>query len=164
MLQLPPVRPGSGQRPERPRHGFTVAHVVAVLDGSGVFDGSLGRKPEPVPPVAPVLAAAFLHKLKSFLSSPMPSYPTIRLYLVARLEPPMDENEVALVLPEAGELTLLEQDGQAARDYARESLAPATRRAHQGRCGCVCSRSELEVRAQNLDMLVQLRVGRGRTP
>jgi len=41
----------------------------------------------------------------------------------------MTDTEVALVLPEAGELALLEQDGQAARDYARESLSPATRRA-----------------------------------
>ena len=39
----------------------------------------------------------------------------------------MDDNELALVLPEAGALALLEQDGQAARDYARESLAPAPR-------------------------------------
>ena len=38
----------------------------------------------------------------------------------------MDDNEVALVLPEPGTLALLEEDGQAARDYAREALAPAT--------------------------------------
>jgi hypothetical protein len=43
----------------------------------------------------------------------------------------MTDTEVALVLPGAGELKLLEQDGQAARDYARESLSPATRRAYQ---------------------------------
>ena len=79
----------------------------------------------------PVLAAAFLRKLKIFSSSPMPSYPTIMRYLVARLEPPMDDNELALMLPEPGALALLEHDGQAARDYARESLAPATRRAYQ---------------------------------
>lgn len=59
----------------------------------------------------------------------MPSYPTIIEYLVGRLEPPMDDNEVALVLPEPGALALLDHDGQAARDFARESLAPATRRA-----------------------------------
>ena len=34
-------------------------------------------------------------------------------------------------MPEAGALALLQQDGQAARDYARESLAPATRQAYQ---------------------------------
>lgn len=43
----------------------------------------------------------------------------------------MTDTDVALVLPEAEELALLEQDGQAARDYARESLSPATRRAYQ---------------------------------
>ena len=42
----------------------------------------------------------------------------------------MTDNEVALVLPEAGTLALLEHDGQAMRDSARESLAPATRRAY----------------------------------
>jgi hypothetical protein len=35
------------------------------------------------------------------------------------------------VLPETGALALLEAGGQAAKDYARESLAPATRRAYQ---------------------------------
>ena len=62
----------------------------------------------------------------------MPSYPTITRYLVGRLEPSMDDNEVALVLPEPGALALLEHDGQAAKDFARESLAPATRRARVG--------------------------------
>ncbi len=33
----------------------------------------------------------------------------------------MTDTEVALVLPEPGALALLEHDGQAARDYARES-------------------------------------------
>ena len=42
-------------------------------------------------------------------------------YLVARLEPPMTDTDVALVMPEPGTLALLEHDGQAARDYARES-------------------------------------------
>ena len=37
----------------------------------------------------------------------------------------MDDNEVALAMPEPRTLALLEQDGQAARDYARESLSPA---------------------------------------
>jgi len=105
------------------------ARVLGVLDGSAVFDGSLGRQPNPVPPAALVLAAAELRKLKFFPASPMPSYPTITIILVAKLEPPMPNNKVALVLPEAGALALLEHDGQAARDYARESLAPATRRA-----------------------------------
>ena len=41
----------------------------------------------------------------------------------------MTDTEVALVLPEAGELALLEQDGRATRNYARESLSPAMRRA-----------------------------------
>ena len=40
----------------------------------------------------------------------------------------MTDTAVALVLPETGEIGLLEQDGRAARDYARESLSPATRR------------------------------------
>jgi hypothetical protein len=43
----------------------------------------------------------------------------------------MTDTEVALVLPKRGALALLDRDGQAARDYARESLSPATRRAHQ---------------------------------
>ena len=42
----------------------------------------------------------------------------------------MTDTEVALVLPEAGPLALLDLDEQAARDYARESLSPATRRAY----------------------------------
>ena len=54
----------------------------------------------------------------------------------------MLNNEVALVLPEAGALALLEHDGQAARDYARESLAPATRRVYRvGSCH-ECARQE----------------------
>ena len=43
----------------------------------------------------------------------------------------MTDSEVALLLPEAGALALLEEDGQAAREFAREALAPATRRAYQ---------------------------------
>jgi len=43
----------------------------------------------------------------------------------------MTDTENAPVLPEAGALALLEHDGQAARDFARESLSPATRRAYQ---------------------------------
>jgi hypothetical protein len=43
----------------------------------------------------------------------------------------MTDTEVALVLSEAGEVALLEQDGQVVRDYARESLSPATRWAYQ---------------------------------
>jgi hypothetical protein len=39
-------------------------------------------------------------------------------YLVGRLEPPMGDTEVALVLP--GALALLERDGQAVRDYTNE--------------------------------------------
>ena len=42
----------------------------------------------------------------------------------------MDDSEVVLVLPEPGALVLPEHDGRAARDYAGESLAPATRRAY----------------------------------
>ncbi len=67
----------------------------------------------------------------------MASYPKVIEYLVVRLEPLMDDNEVALVLPEAGAPALLEQDGQAARGYARESLAPATRRLSRSRRGQV---------------------------
>lgn len=37
---------------------------------------------------AGVPAAAVLHKLKIFEPAPIPSYPTISLLLVARLEPP----------------------------------------------------------------------------
>lgn len=63
--------------------------MVAVLEGSAVLDGSLGRHPEPVPPVALVLAAARLRNLKVCPPAPIwPSYPTITRYLVARLEPP----------------------------------------------------------------------------
>jgi hypothetical protein len=40
----------------------------------------------------------------------------------------MTDTDVALVLPDPGALALLEQDGQAARDYGRESLNPATNR------------------------------------
>ena len=43
----------------------------------------------------------------------------------------MTDTNLALMLPEAGALALPEHDGQTARDYARESLAPATRRAYQ---------------------------------
>ena len=42
----------------------------------------------------------------------------------------MTDTTVALLLPKAGELVLLEQNGRAARDYARKSLSPATRRAY----------------------------------
>ncbi len=47
------------------------------------------------------------------------------------IEPLMDDTENALDLVNTGGLALLEGDGQAARDYAVESLAPATRRAYQ---------------------------------
>ncbi len=43
----------------------------------------------------------------------------------------MPVNEVALVMPEPGALALLGDDGRAARGYASEALAPATRRAYQ---------------------------------
>ena len=72
-----------------------------------------------------------LRRLALEISPIWPSYPTITFYLVASMEPPIDDNEVAVVLPETGALALLEHDGQAAQDYARESLAPATRRAYQ---------------------------------
>lgn len=45
----------------------------------------------------------------------------------------MTEPETALDIVTTGSLGLLEQDGRAARDYARESLSPATRRS--GGCG-----------------------------
>jgi hypothetical protein len=38
----------------------------------------------------------------------------------------MDGSEVTLVPPEPGTLALPEQEGQAARDRAKESLSPAT--------------------------------------
>jgi hypothetical protein len=38
----------------------------------------------------------------------------------------MSKTKVALVMPEAGALALLEQDGQAAKEFAREALAPRT--------------------------------------
>ena len=50
---------------------------------------------------------------------------------MARLESPIDDNEVALVMPEPGALALLEREGQVARDYGRESLSPGTRRAYR---------------------------------
>ncbi len=101
--------------PDHRRSGCPVLRVSPWLDVSTV-----------------ARAAAYLHKLKIFEPAPMPSYPTITVLLVARLEPPMPDSKVALVMPEPGALALLGDDGQRAKEFAREALAPATRRAYQG--------------------------------
>ncbi len=43
----------------------------------------------------------------------------------------MPISKAASVSPRACAMNLLERDGRAARDYARESLSPATRRAYR---------------------------------